>query len=361
MRMTLPGTIRPSSTTGTSLIAPTARIADSGGLMIATNSSTPYIPRLEIEDVPPVRSCSPGRPERARSTTWRDSIEICTRSLRSTSCTTGTSSPRPWLGGTASPMLIERLRWKRPSTHEVLTSGNLRSASAHARMSMSVMVTFSAPGTDSFSCWRNLTASSTRASTVTLKLGTVAFASAIRLAMVACMRVGSMTSTSGPAGAAAPGGGGGFGSFDSRLFGCGLFFGGSLLFGDRRGTGHADAGDRRSDLCRDPLLDQDLEGAVVFGLEVEGRFVRLDLGEHVALVHLVAGGLLPLDDRALLHRVGELGHVYVSHYASTSRLPTVRRTSRLMSSAVGIDAFSSGRLYGIGTCAPPRRRIGASR
>src|SRR6266851_2767094 len=67
MRMTLPGTIRPSSTTGTSLMAPTARIADSGGLMIATNSSTPYIPRLEIEKVPPTRSCSPGRPERERA------------------------------------------------------------------------------------------------------------------------------------------------------------------------------------------------------------------------------------------------------------------------------------------------------
>ena len=175
MRMTLPGTIRPSSTTGTSLMAPTARIADSGGLMIATNSSTPYMPRLLIEKVAPERSCSPGRPDRARSMTCRDSIEIWTRSLRSTSCTTGTSSPRPWLGGTASPMLIDRLRWKRPSAHEVLTSGNLRRASAHARMSMSVMVTFSAPGTDSFSCWRSFTASSTRASTVTLKLGTVAF------------------------------------------------------------------------------------------------------------------------------------------------------------------------------------------
>ena len=42
-------------------------------------------------------------------------------------------------------------------------------------------------------------------------------------------------------------------------------------------------------------------------------------------------------------------------------LPTVLRTSRLMSSAVGMDAFSSGRLYGIGTCAPPSLSTGASR
>ena len=105
----------------------------------------------------------------------------------------------PWLGATARPMLIERLRWNLPSAHELLTSGNLRSASAHARTRKSVMVTFSAPGTESLSCWRRLTARSTRASTVTWNSGTVAFDSAIRRAIVACIRVGSTTSTSGPA------------------------------------------------------------------------------------------------------------------------------------------------------------------
>ena len=91
-------------------MAPTARIADSGGLMIAENSSTPYMPRFEMLNVPPSRSPGAGLPDRARSITCRDSIEICTRSLRSTSCTTGTSSPRPVAGGTASPMLTARLR-----------------------------------------------------------------------------------------------------------------------------------------------------------------------------------------------------------------------------------------------------------
>src|SRR5229473_316432 len=104
----------------------------------------------------------------------------------------------PSLGATARPMLIARLRWKRPSTHEELTSGNFMRASAHARTSMSVIVTLSAPGTESFSCCRMLTASSTRASTVTVNSGTVDFASAIRRAMVACIRDGSTTSTSGP-------------------------------------------------------------------------------------------------------------------------------------------------------------------
>src|SRR6202171_2870521 len=124
----------------------------------------------------------------------------------SASCTTGTSRPMPSLGATARPMLIARLRWNFPSTHEVLTSGNLRSASAHARTSMSVIVTLSAPGTDSFSCCRRLTAWSTRASTVTVNSGTGAFDSVIPRAMVACMRDGSTTSTSAPAGRGAASG-----------------------------------------------------------------------------------------------------------------------------------------------------------
>src|SRR5439155_3966776 len=80
-----------------------------------------------------------------------------------------------------------------------------------------------------------------------------------------------------------------------------------------RGAARADARDRRADLGRHTLLDDDLERAVGLGLEVEGRLVGLDLGEHVALVHLVAARLLPLDDRALLHRVGELRHIYFRH------------------------------------------------
>src|SRR5713101_5945032 len=207
IRMTLPGTIRPASTTATSLIVPTARIAASGGLMMATNSSTPYMPRLEIENVAPLRSPSAGRPERARSITWRDSIEIWTRSFKSASCTTGTSSPMPVEGATARPMLIRRLRWNLPSTHDELTSGNFLNASAQARTRKSVIVTFSAPGTESLSCWRIATARSTRAPTVTVNSGIVAFASVIRRAMVACMRVGSTASTSGPEGRGVEGAG----------------------------------------------------------------------------------------------------------------------------------------------------------
>src|SRR5581483_3504289 len=75
----------------------------------------------------------------------------------------------------------------------------------------------------------------------------------------------------------------------------------------------SDASDRRADLRRYTLLDEDLELAVLLRLEVECGLVRLDLGQHLALVDLVAAGLLPLDDLALLHRVGELRHVHVRH------------------------------------------------
>src|SRR6266851_2739218 len=116
----------------------------------------------------------------------------------SASCTTGTRRPMPCEGATARPMLIRRFRWNLPSIHEELTSGNFLSARALARTRKSVIVTFSAPGTESLSCWRMATARSTRASTVTVNSGMVDFDSAIRRAMVACMRVGSTTSTSGP-------------------------------------------------------------------------------------------------------------------------------------------------------------------
>src|SRR5258708_23565697 len=90
-------------------------------------------------------------------------------------------------------------------------------------------------------------------------------------------------------------------------------------------------------------------------------------------VDLVAVLALPLQDGALLHRVGELGHVDVRHQAATPqrmvgqtaaaarRLPTTRSASRTMSSGDGMAAFSMSLLYGMGTSAPPSLRMGASR
>src|SRR6266478_2236456 len=76
-------------------------------------------------------------------------------------------------------------------------------------------------------------------------------------------------------------------------------------------------GDGGADLGRHALLNDDVEHSVGFGLEVERRLVRFHLGDHLALLDGVAALLLPLDDRALLHRVGELGHVYISHRAAS--------------------------------------------
>src|SRR6185437_12167021 len=50
-------TSSPSRTTGRSSVAPTARIAACGGLSTAVNCSTPNMPRFEIVNVPPSRSC----------------------------------------------------------------------------------------------------------------------------------------------------------------------------------------------------------------------------------------------------------------------------------------------------------------
>src|SRR5664280_1177880 len=53
---TLPGTTAPARTTGSSRMDPTARIAASGGLMMAVNCSMPNIPRLLTVKVPPRNS-----------------------------------------------------------------------------------------------------------------------------------------------------------------------------------------------------------------------------------------------------------------------------------------------------------------
>ena len=66
-RMTVATARAPSTTTGCCRAAPTARMPDCGGLMIAENSSVPYMPRLETEKVPPSSSCWRSRRSRARA------------------------------------------------------------------------------------------------------------------------------------------------------------------------------------------------------------------------------------------------------------------------------------------------------
>src|SRR6266446_5675706 len=57
----------PFFTTGRCSPAPTARMPPCGGLITAAKSLMPYMPRLEIEKVPPWNSVSLSLPERARA------------------------------------------------------------------------------------------------------------------------------------------------------------------------------------------------------------------------------------------------------------------------------------------------------
>src|SRR5580765_7836322 len=91
--ITRPGTTRPARTTGTSRIAPTARIAACGGLMTAAKSVTGSMPRFESVNVPPVRSSDAKRPARARSRSPRAWRTITASGSRSAPRTTGTTRP----------------------------------------------------------------------------------------------------------------------------------------------------------------------------------------------------------------------------------------------------------------------------
>ncbi len=66
----------PSTTTGFSLIAPTARMVAAGGLMTAVNSSIPYIPRFETVKVAPWYSSGASFFSRARAISSRLSSAI---------------------------------------------------------------------------------------------------------------------------------------------------------------------------------------------------------------------------------------------------------------------------------------------
>ena len=62
-----------------------------------------------------------------------------------------------------------------------------------------------------------------------------------------------------------------------------------------------------------PSEADDAQDAVLVGLVGHVGLVRLDLDELLAALDLVPVGLQPLEDRALLHRVGQAGHRDVGH------------------------------------------------
>ena len=85
----------------------------------------------------------------------------------------------------------------------------------------------------------------------------------------------------------------------------------------------ADLRDRRADGERVALLGHDLQRPGLVGLVRHVGLVRLDLDELLAALHRVPVGLQPLQDRALLHGVGQAGHRDVGHarrvYAGRAR------------------------------------------
>ena len=78
----------------------------------------------------------------------------------------------------------------------------------------------------------------------------------------------------------------------------------------------ADRRDRLADRERVALLGHDLERAGLVGLVGHVGLVGLDLDQLVAAGDLVPVGLEPLQDRALLHRVGQAGHRDIGHARS---------------------------------------------
>src|SRR5439155_10321207 len=128
----------PFRATGVSIVAPTARMAACGGLSTATNCSMPYIPRLEIVNVPSSRSCAVSLLPRARPTTSPRATATSASVWRSTERTTGTTSPCG--AATAMPMFAVGNLSSASSVNCTFTSRWRISACAQSFASRSVTV-----------------------------------------------------------------------------------------------------------------------------------------------------------------------------------------------------------------------------
>ncbi len=91
--MTVATASAPSLTTGRFSPAPTARMQPWGGLMMAANSRTPNMPRLETVKVPPWYSSGLSLPSRARPARSFISAEIVARPLVSAALIIGVMRP----------------------------------------------------------------------------------------------------------------------------------------------------------------------------------------------------------------------------------------------------------------------------
>src|SRR6266851_2715198 len=116
--------------------APTARMTPCGGLITAVKSLIPYIPRLEIEKVPPWNSSSLSLPDLARLARSFISLAIVARPFWSAFLMIGVIRPSGSATATAQSTACHcRIA---SSLHEALARGTLRMVSDAARMTKSL-------------------------------------------------------------------------------------------------------------------------------------------------------------------------------------------------------------------------------
>ncbi len=139
-RITVATASAPPATTGCCLAAPTARIPDCGGLMIAENSTVPYMPRFETAKVPPSSSCCSSFLSLARCARAADSRAIADSFLPSTPRSTGVTSPVPV--ATAIDMSTDRYASSPSSVQVTFASGTSPNAAATAAITKSLTDTF---------------------------------------------------------------------------------------------------------------------------------------------------------------------------------------------------------------------------
>src|SRR6185437_7544043 len=128
----------PSTGITRSVMRPTARIAAWGGLTMALNASTPYMPRLLIVKTPPWISAGRSLPACARATRSSRRAAISLRPRVSARWITGTTSPSS--SATARPTLTSGCRSITPSLHETATRGCCTMAAATSLIRRSVYV-----------------------------------------------------------------------------------------------------------------------------------------------------------------------------------------------------------------------------
>src|SRR3989454_318895 len=126
----------PLRATTRSAMRPTARMAACGGVAVAVQASTPYMPRLLMVKPPPWMSGGRSLPAWARLT--RSSRRVASSARLRGSARGRTGATRPSSMATARPILISALRTIAPSFHQAFTAGCWEMVAAMSFTSRSV-------------------------------------------------------------------------------------------------------------------------------------------------------------------------------------------------------------------------------